>query len=82
MTPMKVSFIGTSLAMELMMYTFMPTGGVISPISTTIRARMPNQIALPSGVRPHRSMPMMIGKKIGIVRRIIDRLSMMQPRTR
>jgi hypothetical protein len=52
MMPMKVSFIGVSLAMLLMMYTFIPTGGVIRPISTTISAMMPNQIALPSGPAP------------------------------
>ncbi len=60
----------------------MPTGGVIRPISTTISTMMPNQIALSSRPRPNRSMPMTIGKKIGIVSRIIDRLSITQPSTR
>ena len=82
MTNLKVSFIGTSLAMLLMMNTFMPTGGVIRPISTTISTMMPNQMALASLPSPPISSPMTMGKKIGMVSKIIDRLSMMQPSTR
>ena len=56
--PLNVSIIGTSRAMLLMMNTFMPTGGVISPISTTISARMPNQIAFgSSGPGPRNRCP-------------------------
>ncbi len=43
MTPRNVSAMGTSLARVLMMKTLRPTGGVISPSSTTTSARMPNQ---------------------------------------
>ena len=64
-----------------MMYMFIPTGGVIRPISTTDSARMPNQIALSVSLRPKKSRPMITGKKIGTMSRIIDRLSMMQPST-
>ena len=41
-TPLKVSIIGTSFAKELITKTFSPTGGVISPTSTTIRVITPN----------------------------------------
>ena len=65
-----------------MMYTFIPTGGVMRPISTTMSARMPNQIFLSVGLMPQKSRPMMIGQKIGMVSRIIARESMTQPSTR
>ena len=47
-TPLKVSDIGTSLAMEWITKTFIPTGGVINPNSTTTRAMIPNQIFMSS----------------------------------
>ena len=68
-------------AMDWITKRFMPTGGVIRPTSTTISTSTPNQIAVSSGVRP-KSSPEIIGKKIGIVSRIIDRLSIRQPKTR
>ena len=77
-----MSFMGTSFVMLLMINTFMPTGGVIRPISTTISANMPNQMALDSGSMPHKSMPMMMGKKIGMVSSSMDKLSITQPSTR
>ena len=64
-----------------MMNRFIPTGGVISPVSTTISTRMPNQMATCSDDMP-KSSAIIIGKKIGMVSRIIDRLSMTQPSTR
>ena len=70
-----------SRAIELMMKRLIPTGGVISPTSTTISTRMPNQIATCSGDMP-KSIAEMTGKKIGTVSRIIDRLSITQPKTR
>jgi hypothetical protein len=42
----------TPRAIELMMNRFIPTGGVISPTSTTIRTRMPNHSAVSSGRQP------------------------------
>ena len=47
--------IGMSVAIELMTNRFIPTGGVISPTSTTISTRMPNQSAKSSGARPKSS---------------------------
>jgi hypothetical protein len=52
---LKVSVSGTSLASRLMIYTFSPTGGWTSPISTTISARMPNQIDLSDADMPQKS---------------------------
>ena len=52
MTPLKVSIIGTSLAILLIINTFSPTGGVIKPTSTTTRVNIPNQIAVSSGDNP------------------------------
>lgn len=46
--------------MPLMTKTFMPTGGVISPTSTTTTAMMPNQISVSSCDMP-KSSPATIG---------------------
>ena len=60
------------LGHPLMMNTFMPTGGVISPSSTTMTTIIPNQTG---------SMPncCITGKKIGIVSRIIAKESKRTP---
>ena len=80
-TPAKVLEIGISPAILLMMNTFKPTGGVINPTSTTIRVRIPNQMTVSSCDIP-KSRLIMTGKKTGIVKSIIARLSIRQPRTR
>ena len=72
---------GMSGAMPLMTKRLSPTGGVMSPVSTTMSTMMPNQIAVSSGLRP-RSSDMTMGKKIGMVRRIMESESMRQPKTR
>jgi hypothetical protein len=41
--PLNMLDIGTSLAMPAMMNIFMPTGGVISPISIMVTVTVPNQ---------------------------------------
>ena len=75
----KRSFVDPALKffhkIPLMMNTFMPTGGVISPSSTTITTIIPNQTG---------SMPncCITGKKIGIVSRIIARESKAHPITK
>ena len=51
---------------------FMPTGGLMSPISTTHTMMMPNQI----GSKPRCTIT---GKNTGIVSRIIDSSSMAVP---
>ena len=56
--PLKMVARGTSFATPFIINTFMPTGGVISPISNTITMTTPNQI----GSYPMRSM---IGNRIG-----------------
>ena len=86
---MKVSLMGTSLAMAEMTNTFIPTGGEISPGSTTMSPRIPNQILRSSLSMPNAAstasassppfMPTSTGQKNGIARRIIDRLSIRQP---
>ena len=53
---------------------FMPTGGVISPISATVTSRMPNQIGSKSSAR-------ITGKTNGTVSRIMESASMKQPST-
>ena len=78
--PLNVSIIGTSLAIELMTNTFRPTGGVISPISTTINEMIPNQSLSSSPSNPNpKSRPAMIGQKMGTVIKIMDKLSMTKP---
>src|SRR5690606_19418441 len=77
-TPRKVSRMGTSGASELMTNTFIPTGGVISPSSTTTSARMPNQ-TFRSSVGIPKSSAETTGQKKGIASRSIDRLSIRQP---
>ena len=44
---------GTSGATPFMMYTFMPTGGVITPISLTRVMMMPNQIGIKTQLGRH-----------------------------
>ena len=78
-TPIKVSEIGTFFAILLIIKTFKPTGGVISPTSTTIRVRIPNQIATSSILIP-KSNSIMMGKNTGIVSSIIAKLSIRQPK--
>ena len=80
-TPRKVSLIGTPSANLLITNTFMPTGGVIMPTSTTIKQMMPNYKAGCLSVIP-KSKPITAGKKIGTVNRIIDNESIRQPKTR
>lgn len=80
-TPRNVSASGTSGARELMTNTFMPTGGVISPTSTTISASTPNQIATAPASKP-KSKVVITGTNSGTVSRIMLRLSMTQPSTR
>ena len=79
-TPLKVSIMGTSLAMELMTKTFRPTGGVMSPIYTTINEIIPNHSlrSSPSNPKP-KSRPAIIGQKMGTVSKIMDKLSMTKP---
>ena len=60
--------------MPLMTNTFMPMGGVIRPSSTTITTRMPNQTG-------SKFKLWTMGKKIGMVSRIMARASSTQPMT-
>lgn len=78
MTPLNVSASDVVLAIALITNRFMPTGGVISPTSTTISTNTPNQMANSSGARP-KSSTETIGKNIGIVNNIIDNESITQP---
>ena len=78
-TPIKVSEIGTFFAILLIIKTFKPTGGVIRPTSTTIKVKIPNQIATSSTLIP-KSNSMIIGKNTGIVNSIMAKLSIRQPR--
>ena len=80
-TPENVSVNGISPAILLMINAFKPTGGVIKPVSTTINVKIPNQMATSSGLR-FKSRAITKGKKIGIVSRIIARLSMIHPRNK
>ena len=73
-TPLKMVQISTSLSTVLTMKTFIPMGGVISPISTTMMITMPNQI----GSTPSEST---IGKNTGTVSSSMARLSKTQPST-
>ncbi|MNG36849.1 hypothetical protein D3C84_1240230 [compost metagenome] len=52
---------GTSAAARWTMNRFIPSGGVTKPISTTISARMPNQIDFEDSSRPKKSRPMITG---------------------
>jgi hypothetical protein len=80
-TPLNVCDMGMSPAILLIIKTLRPTGGVIRPTSTTIRVSIPNQIAVSSPVSP-KSRVIMSGKKMGIVSKIIARLSIKHPRTK
>ena len=71
----------TSPAILFIIKTFNPTGGVIKPTSTTIRVNIPNHIAVSSGVIPNSSV-MINGKNTGIVKSIIAKLSIKQPKNR
>ena len=68
--------------MPLIIKTFSPTGGVMSPISTTFSASSPNLMGLSSAPFHLKSTPITMGKKMGMVSKIMDKLSMMQPNTR
>ncbi|MNC91066.1 hypothetical protein D3C83_72550 [compost metagenome] len=57
----------------------MPTGGVMSPSSTSTSARMPNHTLRSSGLMP-KSRTEITGQKNGMASRIMDRLSIRQPR--
>src|SRR5258706_180938 len=71
-TPWKMVRVGTCGRSVLSTNRFMPTGGLIRPISTTTTIRMPNQI----GSTPRETMT---GKKTGTVSRIIDSSSIAVP---
>src|SRR5688572_22005483 len=71
-TPWKMARVGTCGSRVLSTNRFMPTGGLIRPISTTTTMSTPNQI----GSRP---MATISGKKIGTVSRIIDSSSIAVP---
>ena len=81
MTPLKVSIMGTSFAILLIINTFNPTGGVIKPTSTTTKVKIPNQMAVSSEDNP-KSSDITKGKKTGIVNNIIAKLSIKQPNKR
>ena len=76
-------------AIEEMTKTFIPTGGVMSPTSTTTSASIPNQIFRSPVVMPKPAVSAAIctpplsststGQKKGIISRIIERLSSRQP---
>ena len=78
-TPIKVSEIGTFFAILLIIKTFKPTGGVIRPTSTTIKVKIPNQIATSSTLIP-KSNSMIIGKNTGIVNSIMAKYGMIRTR--
>ena len=80
-TPLNVSEMLTSPASLFIINTFNPTGGVISPTSTTINVNIPNQIAVSSGDMP-KSNVIIKGKNTGIVKSIIARLSIKQPKNK
>src|SRR5216117_3130535 len=69
MTPLKMVPVETSGRRVLSTNMFIPTGGLISPISTTHTMMMPNQ----TGSNPRCTMT---GKKTGMVRSTIDSSSM------
>ena len=70
---------GTSFAIELITKTFIPTGGVIRPTSTTISDTIPNHNFTSSTGIP-KSRLAIIGQNIGTVSSIMDRLSIIKPR--
>ena len=70
--PLKIDASGTSGIIDFITKTFSPIGGVIKLISTTITITMPNQIRL----NPIASTK---GTKIGTVRKIIARPSIIVP---
>ena len=78
-TPLNVEESGVSFAIEFMTKRFIPTGGVIKPTSTTMSTSIPNQSANSSLPSPKSSADTM-GKKIGMVSKIIDRESITHPR--
>jgi len=80
-TPLKLSIKGIFFANLLIKKTFNPIGGVIKPTSTATSVRMPNHIAVSSALMP-KFNSIKIGKNMGIVNKIIARLSIMQPNTK
>src|SRR6185369_13564300 len=72
-TPLKMVAVLSSWMSVRRTNMFMPTGGLMSPISTTHTMMIPNQI----GSKPRCTIT---GKKTGIVSRIIDSSSMAVPR--
>ena len=79
--PLKVPKIGTSQTILLIMKTFRPTGGVIGPTSTTIRGKIPNQMAVSSTNMPN-SRVTISGKNTWMINKIMARLSIRQPSNR
>src|SRR5262245_35259310 len=71
-TPRKMARVPTCGSRVLRTKRFMPTGGLIRPISTTTTIRTPNQI----GSRPRWTIT---GKNTGTVSRIIDSSSIAVP---
>ena len=63
-TPLKIVVNGTSGTAPFMTKTFRPTGGVISPTSSTITMMTPNQSGL-------KFMALMIGNRMGTIRIMI-----------
>ena len=72
-TPRKMVYIGTSLAIPLMMNTLMPTGGVMRLISMTSVMMTPNQM----GSKP---ISRTMGKTTGMVSTMMASPSIKQPR--
>jgi len=72
--PLKTVDIGTSLVIPLITYTFIPTGGVIIAISVISTMMMPNQIGSKWSATT-------TGKKMGIVKSIMDIASIKHPST-
>ena len=73
-TPRKMVRVGTCGSSVFSTKRFMPTGGLMRPISTTTTIRMPNH----TGSRP---MCTISGKKSGTVRRIMESSSIAVPST-
>ena len=66
--------------MPLTTYTFSPTGGASMPKPTVISTMMPNQMAVYSLLMP-KSRLITIGKKIGMVSKIMLSSSITAPST-
>ena len=70
--PLKISIIGTSGAIVLTVYTFTPTGGVITPVSQSKTTITPNTIRL-------KPIALSNGWTIGTISNIKGRESMKKP---